>query len=120
MPLKDEKGSTSFLMGRKSTEFAETRNSSNSILLNLGTDLFSKMKPGYVTQNFNKICRRVGLNGFKLQGTRHTFATKLIDTDVDVLTVSRILGHSDINTTMSYAKVRHDPMQNAVRLLKIG
>ncbi len=32
---------------------------------------------------------------------------------VDVLTVSKILGHSDINTTMIYAKVRVEALRNA-------
>nr|WP_312694707.1 tyrosine-type recombinase/integrase [Caproiciproducens sp.] len=31
---------------------------------------------------------------------RHTYATLLYSSDVDVLTASQLLGHSDINTTL--------------------
>ena len=57
------------------------------------------------------------LVAFKLHSLRHTFATRLIELGVDVLTVSKILGHSDINTTMVYAKVQRQTMQNAVARL---
>lgn len=38
---------------------------------------------------------------------RHTFATQLIREGVDLSTVSRLLGHKDIKTTMIY--IQHDP-----------
>ncbi len=65
---------------------------------------------------FWSVCKKADLNGFKLHSLRHTFATQLIDRGVDVLTVSKILGHSDIKTTMIYAKVRLESLRNAVRL----
>ena len=36
---------------------------------------------------------------------RHTFATDLMNSGLSVQYVQRLLGHSNINTTMIYAKV---------------
>jgi site-specific recombinase XerD len=58
--------------------------------------------------------QKAGLKGFKLHSLRHTFATRLIELGVDVLTVSKILGHSDIKTTMVYAKTQFSVMQKAI------
>lgn len=36
---------------------------------------------------------------------RHTFATELVRNNFDVYNISRILGHSDINTTKIYLDI---------------
>lgn len=88
------------------------------ILMTIGNNLFQGLKSSDVSHQFKKICNRAELEGFKLHSLRHTFATKLITAGVDVLTVSKILGHSDINTTMISAKVRLATMKNAIDLFK--
>jgi integrase len=87
------------------------------ILIAVGDKMFSELSNNSVTKTFTQTCKNAGLVGFKLHSLRHTFATRLIELGVDVLTVSKILGHSDINTTMVYAKVQRQTMQNAVARL---
>ncbi len=87
------------------------------ILIAVGEKLFSELSNNSVTKTFTQTCKDAGLVGFKLHSLRHTFATRLIELGVDVLTVSKILGHSDINTTLVYAKVQRQTMQNAVARL---
>lgn len=48
------------------------------------------------------ILRRVGLSRcLNFHCLRHTFATTLIEAKVDVKTVSTILGHRDVSTTLN-------------------
>jgi integrase len=104
----------------KETRLIPLTDRARDIIDSLDETLFSKLSASYVTHMFAKICKKANLTGFKLHSLRHTFATRLIDLGVDVLIVSKILGHSDIRTTMIYAKVRLEAMRNAVKLLEEG
>ena len=46
--------------------------------------------------------------------SRHTFATILISSGVNVFTVSKLLGHKDIDSTLVYAKVISEEKEKAV------
>ena len=48
---------------------------------------------------------------------RHTFATLLLTKDANINTIKELMGHSDIKTTMIYAKVIDKTKQKAVDLL---
>ena len=44
---------------------------------------------------------------------RHSYATGLLEAGVDILTISRLLGHSSFTTTMIYLHVRRPHLENA-------
>ena len=48
---------------------------------------------------------------------RHTFAVISIASGVDIFTVSKLLGHRDLKTTLVYAKIVDSKMNEAVSLL---
>jgi integrase len=48
---------------------------------------------------------------------RHTFATLALTSDVDIYTVSKLLGHTDVRHTQIYAKLVDEKKQEAVKKL---
>lgn len=64
----------------------------------------------------NFILNKVGLTHcIKFHGLRHTFASTLIENKVDVKTVSAILGHSDVSTTLNvYVHPSEDTKRTAI------
>ena len=45
---------------------------------------------------------------------RHTFACLSLDNHVSIETISKMLGHSNIKTTQTYAKMQHKTIKNSV------
>ena len=65
-----------------------------------------------------KIADKAGIEGLtKLHTLRHTFASHLVMSGVDLPTVKRLMGHSDIQTTMIYAHLAPDHLADAVNKL---
>lgn len=61
-----------------------------------------------VKNHFQRIKRKCGFN-FRLHDLRHTFATRCIESGISLLTISKWLGHSNINITASiYAHLLTD------------
>jgi site-specific recombinase XerD len=49
---------------------------------------------------------------------RHTFATRMLrEADVDLVTVSKLLGHSDVTTTAIYTQPNEADLAEAVERL---
>ena len=50
---------------------------------------------------------------------RHTYGTTLAANGVDVVTIQRLMGHTDIKTTMQYLHAAPDRMQWAAESLHL-
>jgi integrase len=88
------------------------------VIETIGEDMFVAMNPDHASRKFGTYVDRAKLEGFKLHSLRHTFATNLIAAGSDIYAVSRLLGHSDIRTSMIYAKANIDVLQRAVDQLE--
>lgn len=101
----------------------------NGVLLRQFKSLFAKRKLGtnYVFVNpltntkykdikraFQSACRRAGIDDFHFHDLRHTFASHLIMSGVDLTTVKDLLGHKDIKMTLRYAHLAPEHRRKAV------
>jgi len=55
-----------------------------------------------IQKYFSKLVNSLGIQGKSFHTLRHTFATNALESGMDVKTLSRILGHSNVNTTLNY------------------
>lgn len=60
-----------------------------------------KMHPDTITKWFNKFITKNNLKKITIHGLRHTNATLLISQNMDVLTISKRLGHATTSTTLN-------------------
>jgi len=49
--------------------------------------------------------------------SRHTFAVMLLESGVKIYTVSKLMGHRDLQTTLVYANILDETKRKAVNLL---
>lgn len=66
-----------------------------------------------------KYLKKCGLDkkGYSLHKLRHTYASHLIQNGVDILSVQKLLGHSDLNSTKVYTHVDTDHLKEQVEKL---
>jgi integrase len=62
---------------------------------------------------WRRVRARAGLDDVRIHDLRHTYASMAVSNGIDLLTVGKILGHSNFQTTMRYAHLSDDPQQRA-------
>jgi integrase len=70
-----------------------------------------------LSAGFALACQKAGIEGVTWHTLRHTFASRLVNTGVDIVTVKELLGHSSITVTMRYAHTNFDSKCAAVAKL---
>lgn len=80
--------------------------------------IFPEWHPDTVTHWVKQALIDAGIEGHRLHDLRHSCATYLLKSGVDITVVQRIMGHSQISTTMLYAKVLDDIMKSEMKKLK--
>lgn len=64
---------------------------------------------------FNKLLKQLDIPRLKFHGLRHSFATRCIESHCDYKTVSVLLGHADISTTLNlYVHPNEEQKRNCI------
>lgn len=58
-------------------------------------------EPQTMRNHFKQVACSLGLKMFRFHGLRHTFATRCVESKCDYKTLSTILGHSNVSTTLN-------------------
>ena len=77
-----------------------------------------KINPNSLRDAFRKILRKVEIDDFRLHDLRHSFATRLTQSDVDLYKISKLLGHKDIKMTQRYAHHCPNSLKPALEVLE--
>lgn len=73
-----------------------------------------------VNRTLRKLIKKAGIEkNVSFHSSRHTFATLLISSGANIYTVSKLLGHKDIKSTLVYAKVIDEEKESAVNSMPI-
>lgn len=74
--------------------------------------------PTYQLNDQHRTTReRIGLK-FRLYDCRHTFATRAVESGIDLLTLAHLLGHSSLDEVMRYAHVNETRKTEAIRQMQ--
>ena len=71
-------------------------------------------------RHLNEILKRAGIRNASLHTLRHTFASYLVMSGVDLRTVQKLMGHSTIKVTERYSHLSPDHRTRAVQVLRFG
>ncbi len=81
-----------------------------------GTEHYTE--PRTYREYYDRLLVQLGIGHINFHGLRHTFATRLIESGADYKTVSELLGHASVNTTLNlYVHPQMEQKRRAVELL---
>ncbi len=74
----------------------------------------------HLLRRLKTIAQKAGVKDATLHKFRHTYATRLLESGADIVTVQKLLGHSDIDTTRQYLNPDEDLKRQAVNRLSLN
>ena len=72
---------------------------------------------GNVRKSFFTALNKAGIINFRFHDLRHTFASQLVMSGVDLNTVRELLGHKSLEMTLRYSHLSPDHKKRAVDIL---
>lgn len=64
-------------------------------------ELGSPAEPRTMQDTFKRLLKAANIDAANFHCLRHTFATRAIESGVEIKTLSEILGHADVSTTLN-------------------
>lgn len=78
-----------------------------------------KMSKKKLEKLFYNAVRESGIDYCRIHDLRHTFASHLVMSNVNLVTVKELLGHADIETTMIYVHLSKSYLDDSVKKLEL-
>ncbi len=72
-----------------------------------------------VKKSFRSACRRAKIRDFRFHDLRHTFASQMVMSGADIMSVSKLLGHKSLTMTNRYAHLAPNHLRKEIEKLDI-
>lgn len=95
--------------------YINSRNDTNPALFVTLDSPFDRLKISGVEIRLRELGRRINVSRIHPHKFRRTMATRAIDKGMPIEQVQKVLGHSQIDTTMQYAVVNQNNVKNSHR-----
>ena len=83
-------------------------------------ELGGYVEPRQIQKIFKGFTAAVKLDGVNFHALRHTFATRAVESGMDIKTLSTLLGHADIQTTLNrYAHTTDEHARNEIEKMSV-
>lgn len=80
--------------------------------------IFVNWRPDTISHKFKMIARACAIKDVHFHNLRHTAATQMLSSGIDINDVKEMLGHEDLKTTEIYAKVVQEQLKKEMQKLK--
>ncbi len=77
----------------------------------------TKISRWNLKREFKNALKKACITNFRFHDLRHTFATRLVQSGVDLYRVAKLLGHRDVSTTQRYAHHHPESLRSSVEIL---
>lgn len=99
------------------------RKNQNGYILTGSPESF--VEPRTMERHLDRVLRQLGMEHINFHALRHTFATRCIEMDFDVKSLSEILGHANVNITLNRyvhptMELKRKNMQKLSVLMAVG
>lgn len=79
----------------------------------------TKLRHSHAWEDFRKMVKKAGLENVTIHTLRHSYASHLVMSGVDLYTVGQLLGHRDLKSTQIYSHLSQDHLKEAVNKLEL-
>lgn len=84
----------------------------------LRNGIFGEGAPQTVTRAMGRCTEKLGIADARLHDFRHSYATRLRRQGVDIMTIAKLMGHTNMQTLSRYMEINEEDLVKAVRGLK--